>query len=128
MSAANELWGAQDDLTRLSGLLRDAFGELLNCFIAVQAAARTAGSLAEMDRVTGRAISALQCQDLASQLIGFTQQRLSRASEALKSTPEISHTPMTVPVWLAGTSAGGESVSVPPVQQDAMRAGTIEFF
>ena len=131
MSAVNELWSAQDDLARLSGLLHDAFGELLNCFISVQSVARMAGSLPEIDRVTSRAIAALQCEDMASQLIGFTQLRLSRARESLNTSSEISRTAITKTAWPIGVNAGvasAHALPMPPVQQDAMCAGTVEFF
>jgi hypothetical protein len=131
-----ELNGAQDDLRRLLAILTDAFGELMESFSAVQTFARQAGSVPEIDRQASRAIKALQCEDLAGQLIAFTQKRLTLASELLKNCPLVPQTSMTSavlsPVGATGIHVGAELGSdlakCAPVQQHAMHAGSIELF
>jgi len=128
LSAIDDLNGAQDDLVRLAALLDDAFGELLRSFRAVQLAARSEAGASEIDRLARRAIVALQCEDLASQLIGHTRKRLTAARESLKILPQVPQIALTNMVWAAGIATVGEFSSTAPVQQDAMAAGTIELF
>jgi hypothetical protein len=128
LSAIDELSGAQDDLARLSALLKAAFGELLTSFSAIQSVARKTGSSPEMDRFTSRAITALQSEDLASQLIGHTRKRLALAEKSLKIRPQMPQIAATSPVWAAGIAPGPDRAGAAPVQQAAMSAGTIELF
>ena len=75
---ADELEGARDDLTRLSSLLNEAFAELLASFSAIQAAAQSGVANADIDHHKLRAVTALQCEDMVSQLITFTQKGWNR--------------------------------------------------
>jgi hypothetical protein len=126
--AASELAGAQNDLTRLSALLNDAFHELLTSFNSVQTVVQRGGNLAEIEQFAGRAIHALQCEDLSSQLIDFTQRRLSIVQESLKIAADVPQIAMTNAVWAAGIAACADLAAAGPVQQDAMGAGTIDLF
>jgi hypothetical protein len=102
VAAITELTVAQDDLSRLSDLLSDAFDELLTSFSKAQSIARKAGDVVEMDEYANRAITAMQCEGLASQLIGFTQKRISKARESLKSHPQAPQMELPNPVWASG--------------------------
>jgi len=128
LSAITDLRGAQDDLVRLAALLDDAFGELLRSFRAVQLAARSEADASEIERIATRAIVALQCEDMASQLIDHTRKRLAAAGESLKILPHVPQIALTNMVWAAGIATVGEFSSTAPVQQDAIAAGTIELF
>jgi hypothetical protein len=137
----DELEGARDDLARLSALLNEAFAELLASFSAIQAAAQNGSGNAAIDQHTMRAVTALQCEDMASQLITFTQKRLESARGVLKNLPEMPQTALTDAVWAAGLAAcsdlpaatrggshrGGSHASA-PVRQDGMGAGDIDLF
>ena len=128
ISAIRELGSAHDDLARLLALLNEAFDELLTSFTAVQSAAVSGGNAADMERFANRAITALQCGDLASQLIGFTQQRLTIVGESLKILSQLPHIALTNAASVAGNGASVGVAMAAPVQQDAMRAGTIDLF
>lgn len=104
--AITELSVAQDDLARLSDLLNDAFDELLNSFSRAQSIARKAGDAVEMDQYANRAITAMQCEDLASKLIGFTQKRIGLARESLKRQSLGPQMGPANPVWAAGFTSG----------------------
>ena len=132
---ADELDGARDDLARLSSLLNDAFAELLASFSAIQAAAQSGAANADIDQHTMRAVTALQCEDMASQLITFTQKRLESARGVLKNLPDMPQIPLTTAVWAAGLAAcadlpGGDETAKAgtPVQQQSMGAGEIDLF
>lgn len=135
-AVADELASARDDLARLSNLLNEAFAELLASFSAIQAAAD--GSGADIGRHTLRAVTALQCEDMASQLITYTQKRLESARSVLKNLPEMPQTPLRNAVWAAGLTACADlpvASDMPPtmapsapVRQDSMGAGDIDLF
>jgi hypothetical protein len=132
-SVADELKGARDDLARLSVLLNNAFAELLSSFSAIQAAAQSGVARAAIDQHSMRAVTALQCEDMASQLITFTQKRLESAREALKNLPEMPQIRLTDVVWAAGLAACADltssAIAPPgPVRQDSMGAGDIDLF
>jgi hypothetical protein len=127
-AALIELAAAEDDLTRLSTILNEAFGELLNSFGEVQSIAQKNGHPAEMDLITSRAIMAIQCEDLASQLIGFTQKRLVFAREALKIRTRVPQTRQAEAVHPVEADAHTDRLGTPPVRQDALHAGSAEFF
>jgi len=126
--AIHELDIARGDLTRLSVLLSEAFGELLNSFGGVRAIALAHGNMTELDSLAGRAIIALQCEDLAGQMIGFTQKRLTLARESLKNCSPMPQTCLTNVAWPIALASAGGLVPVSPVQQHAMHAGSIELF
>jgi hypothetical protein len=129
---AEELEHARDDLARLAMLLNDAFAELLASFSAIQAAAQSGQGHPAIDQHTMRAVTALQCEDMASQLITFTQKRLESARGVLKNLPEMPQTPLSNAVWAAGLEAcaelPGSTANAAPVRQDGMGAGDIDLF
>jgi hypothetical protein len=127
-NAVRELSIAHDDLTRLSALLKHAFDELLTSFSALHAATASGGSEEDIEHFTARAITALQCDDLANQLIGFTQQRLAFISESLKINSQMPQIVVTNAASDAGNAASITQTMAAPVQQDAMHAGTIDLF
>jgi hypothetical protein len=127
-SAMSELDSARDDLTRLSALLRHAFSELLASFGEVQSLARETGSLPELEQFAGRAITALQCEDMATQLIAHTQKRLSLAQDSLKNSAQMPQMRLTSAAWSDGGAPSADPAGVGPVQQDAIHAGSIELF
>ena len=89
---------------------------------------RKTGNAPELDQFTNRAIAALQSEDLASQLIGVTQKRLALARESLKIGPQMPRIALTNAVWAAGIATCADLAGPAPVQQEAMRTGTIELF
>ena len=133
---ADELDGARNDLARLASLLNEAFAELLASFSAIQAAAQSGAANADIGEHTMRAVTALQCEDMASQLITFTQKRLESARGVLKNLPDMPQIPLTSAVWAAGFAAcadlpGGSEETAKaraPVQQLGMGAGDIDLF
>ena len=93
------LRAAAADLDRLQMLLADACTTLLARFSGVSAALRSSppardAALHEL----GAAVTALQFQDLAQQLIAHTQGRLARCVPGLDARPN--------PVDQAGVAAG----------------------
>ena len=126
--ALGELRRAQADLARLSDLLAHGFDELLQSFNAIQAAAAAPGGAADIAAFTGRAIVALQCEDIAGQLISHASVRIGRALEALRLHPHVPTTELPAAVWAAGVATCAGTQTAGPVQQDAMHPGTIEFF
>jgi hypothetical protein len=128
LAAIGQLSGAQDDLTRLSALLNDAFNELLTSFRVVQLVAVNGGNMLEIERSANRAITALQCGDLADQLIGFTQKRLVFVRESLKIERQMPQTVVTQATRYVPTPAAAETGELGPVRQNAAEAGTIEQF
>lgn len=123
-----ELAGAQADLIQLSAILKDAFAELLGSFTGVQAVSREAGTLPEMDRHASRAITALQCEDLASQLIGYTLMRLNLARDSLKICSQLPQTCLTGGDRARAIGLNDTRATDTPVQQHAMHSGSIELF
>jgi len=128
LSAIRALDDAQDDLVRLCALLDDAFGELLRSFSAVQLAAQSEAGASEINRLAGHAIVALQCEDMASQLISHTRKRLVAARESLKILSQMPQIAVTDSIWSAGITDLGDLPLTAPVQQDAIAAGTTELF
>jgi len=128
LSAISALDDAQDDLVRLCALLDDAFGELLRSFSAVQLAAQSEAGASEINRIAGHAIVALQCEDMASQLISHTRKRLVAARESLKILAQMPQIAVTDSIWATGIATLGDLPLTAPVQQDAIAAGTAELF
>ena len=121
---------ATNDLDRLQGLLSHACDELMQGFHGAAgdirelvAAAQDVPSLERFHNVMqhlGGAITALQFQDMASQLIAHTNQRLRSCAD------RIAHESM-------GDDDGDAVVELPPqrpnpVTQDEMDAGSVELF
>jgi hypothetical protein len=127
----DHLMAATNDLERLQRLLADTCDTLMARFhgtveeiaslegdCSTQARAQ---ALLNIHRQLGSAITALQFQDVASQLIGHTHQRLRNCADQLARDA-------------FGPDADGEAIVAPPplrpnpVTQDEMDAGSIELF
>lgn len=127
----DDLLIACHDLERLQGLLAHACDVLLLSFHgandetrALRESAATAGAAPALDTLAahlGRAVTALQFQDMASQLIAHTQRRLRGCADRLARDA------------LDDDEDGDAVVEAPPlrpnpVTQDEMDAGSIELF
>ncbi len=123
----DHLLTASNDLDRLQTLLSDACDTLASSFFnaseKVQAlqASDTADAAQELSLQLTRAITALQFQDMASQLIAHTHKRLRNCADRLAAD--------------AFDVEDGESAVIEapplrpnPVTQDEMDAGSIELF
>ena len=123
----DHLMVASNDLERLQRLLDDASRTLLAHFsdaaacIEVALAADAAGHIRQVHAALGNAITALQFQDMASQLITHTSRRLRNCADRLARDA-------------MGDDDEGETLveAAPlrpnPVTQDEMDAGSIELF
>jgi hypothetical protein len=123
----DHLMVASNDLERLQRLLDDASRSLLAHFtdatarIEVALAADAAGHIRHVHASLGNAITALQFQDMASQLITHTSRRLRNCADRLARDA-------------MGDDDEGETLveAAPlrpnPVTQDEMDAGSIELF
>jgi len=125
----DHLMVASNDLERLQRLLDDAAQALLGHF--THATQRVDGALAAFDgeahpmhdvrAALGNAITALQFQDMASQLIAHTSRRLRNCADRLARDA-------------MGADDEGEALVEPlplrpnPVTQDEMDAGSVELF
>ncbi len=119
----DHLMVAGHDLERLQRLLADTCDTLMARFHGALGQIDAAGT----DRLDGarsqlaEAVTALQFQDLASQLIAHTHQRLRNCADLLAHDA-------------FGPDADGEAVIAPPplrpnpVTQDEMDAGSVELF
>jgi hypothetical protein len=113
----DHLLTASNDLDRLQTLLADACDTLSSSFFGTRASVDDA---AELTQHLGRAITALQFQDMASQLIAHTHRRLRCCADRLAAD--------------AFDAADGDAVieAAPlrpnPMTQDEMDAGSIELF
>jgi hypothetical protein len=119
-AAAQECAAIEADLERLKALFNDAADQLLSSFHEVaQLEAQTERGGEESARVAGalsKAVTALQFQDLATQLAGHAQSRLLSLESCL--------------LKLCGETGEGPSLeSRPqPVGQAEMKAGNVELF
>ncbi len=127
----DQLMAATNDLERLQRLLADTCDALMGRFHGVVEQVTLLGVDSSVDsraavlhRLHGQlagAITALQFQDVASQLIAHTHQRLRNCADQLASDA-------------FGPDEDGEAVVAPPplrpnpVTQDEMDAGSIELF
>jgi hypothetical protein len=113
-----EIDAANADLTRLSNLLAEASGSLTNSFGRIQTGLDDvfAGrGRNEIDGGLGQAVMAMQFQDLATQLIGFTQRRLSTVRTIAETGDDDAAVAM-----MAERAA--------PVRQESLDSGDIELF
>ncbi len=122
-TAAQECAAIEADLERLKALVNDAAGRLLGSFNEfVNLEPRTQRNLEERARVQeaiAAAVTALQFQDMATQLTGHAQRRLV----ALESCLRMMHGEG------AGESAGEALRAHPqPVGQAEMSAGSVDLF
>ncbi len=120
----DHLMVAGHDLERLQRLLADTCDTLMARFHGALGqidAAPGAGQLDGARSQLAEAVTALQFQDLASQLIAHTHQRLRNCADLLAHDA-------------FGPDAEGEAVIAPPplrpnpVTQDEMDAGSVELF
>ena len=125
----DHLMVASNDLERLQRLLDDASQSLLAHFThatqriesALQAIEGEAHGIHEVRHSLGGAITALQFQDMASQLIAHTTRRLRSCADRLARDA------------MGDDEDGAAVVEAPPlrpnpVTQDEMDAGSIELF
>ncbi|ABM93545.1 hypothetical protein C1M51_12030 [Methylibium sp. Pch-M] len=122
----DHLMMASNDLDRLQRLLADTCDALMQRFHGAVGQldggdAIDAGTVRDVRRLLGEAVTALQFQDMASQLIAHTHQRLRNCADQLARDA-------------FGADGDGEAVIAPPplrpnpVTQDEMDAGTVELF
>jgi hypothetical protein len=125
----DHLLTACNDLERLQTLLHDACVALMTSFhgatsyldaLQVRPGADNA-ALADMARHLGNAITALQFQDMSSQLVAHTSQRLRNCADRLAADT------------FGSDEDGSAVVQAPPlrpnpVTQDEMDAGSVELF
>jgi hypothetical protein len=118
-TAAQECAAIEADLERLKALVNDAAGRLLGSFNEiVELEPHTQRNLEERARVQeaiGAAVTALQFQDMATQLTGHAQRRLAALENCLRE--------------LYGDSVGGPLLQhTQPVRQAEMSAGSVDLF
>lgn len=118
MGAAQECALIEADLERLKALINDAGDRLLVSFnqVAALVPALSADETqrAQVDQAVYAAVTALQFQDMATQLTGHAQRRLSVLEERLRSLSE--------------EAARGLQTMPQPVRQAEMTAGSIDLF
>jgi hypothetical protein len=117
--AAHECAAIEADLERLKSLFNDAGDRLLDSFnqFASLAPHLVVGhdERTRFDAALGAAVTALQFQDMATQLTGHAQRRLAALQHCLRSLSE--------------DAAQGFLMAHPqPVRQAEMSAGSIDLF
>jgi len=117
--AAHECALIEADLERLKALINDAGERLLVSFNQVAAVlptlATTEAQRSQVVEAVHAAVTALQFQDMATQLTGHAQRRLSVLEERLRT--------------MSGEGARGLQLAPPhPVRQVEMKAGSIDLF
>lgn len=119
-TASRECAAIARDLARLTALIADAGDKLLVSFnrvseIAPRVSAQPADRAA-LDGAIGAAVTALQFQDMATQLTQHAQRRLAELEKALTTLAAEAHDPLDAPTRMQ------------PVRQAGMGAGSIELF
>ncbi len=120
---------ARCELDRLRSLIDDAAGRLMSSFSEIgEISARQTGQAQshDMERAVGNAISALQFQDMANQLVGHAAKRielLERIAGTLARLPDVSADELANEV--AGTVAARADG---PVEQACMDGGSVDLF
>jgi hypothetical protein len=116
----DHLMVASNDLERLQRLLDDASTALMGHFTEATGLIES-GAVQEARRTIGGAITALQFQDMATQLIAHTTRRLRNCADRIARD--------TMGDDEDGTAVLDEAPLRPnPVTQDEMDAGSIELF
>jgi hypothetical protein len=119
LDAAQECALIEADLERLKSLINDAGERLLISFNQVAAVlptlAATEAQRAQVVEAVHAAVTALQFQDMATQLTGHAQRRLSVLEERLRSLSD-------------EAARGLQMVHSHPVRQVEMTAGSIDLF
>jgi len=117
--AAQECAAIEADLERLKTIVNDAAGRLLgsfNEFVELeQQTQRNSEERLRIESAIGTAVTALQFQDMATQLTGHAQRRLAALESCLRS------------LYGDGVGAGYFEHSQ-PVRQSEMSAGSIDLF
>lgn len=125
----------RSDLERLRSLIDDASERLMTSFGAIRALSAHYGEagagtgdvvMNDVERAVGDAISALQFQDMATQLVGHAAQRISlleKISESLGRLPEASHDDLS-----SAVTEILEGRHTSPVEQACMDGGSVELF
>lgn len=120
---------ARSELTRLRSLIDDAAGRLMASFSEIGEISARDGAhnqAQDMERAVGNAISALQFQDMANQLVGHAAQRielLERLAGSLARLPDVSEDDLNGEV--AGTVCARADG---PVAQACMTGGSVDLF
>jgi hypothetical protein len=112
----------------LSALLGHAFDELLNSFRVVQLVAVNGGDVAEIERAANRAITALQCGALASELIASAQQRLTRVRLTLQIESQMPQIISPNMGCVDGVAIRSDLTRVRQDSGDGTSAGIIDLF
>lgn len=120
---------ARSELGRLRNLIDDASARLLSSFDAIgEISARRfqPEQLQDMENAVGNAVSALQFQDMANQLVGHAVERielLERVAASLARLPEVSADDLTneVEATVCARDTG-------PVEQACMSGGSVDLF
>jgi hypothetical protein len=118
-NAAQECAAIEADLERLKTLVNDAAGRLLGSFNEFanleEQAVRNMEERARIQSAIGTAVTALQFQDMATQLTGHAQRRLAALENCLRS--------------MYGEKLGNGLLEQPqPVRQVEMSAGSVDLF
>jgi len=118
-NAAQECAAIEADLERLKTLVNDAAGRLLGSFNEfARLEQQTCRNLEERQRIEsaiGTAVTALQFQDMATQLTGHAQRRLAALEVCLRS--------------LYGDASDRALAEHPqPVRQAEMNSGSVDLF
>jgi len=118
-TAAQECAAIERDLERLKTLVNDAAGRLLGSFNEFasleQQASRNSDERRRIESAIGVAVTALQFQDMATQLTGHAQRRLAALETSLRS--------------LYGEAVGNGLLDHhTPVRQAEMSAGSVDLF
>jgi hypothetical protein len=117
--AAQECAAIEADLERLKTIVNDAAGRLMgsfNEFVALEEQAqRNSDERLRIESAIGTAVTALQFQDMATQLTGHAQRRLAALESCLRT------------LYGDGVGAGYFDHSQ-PVRQSEMSAGSIDLF
>jgi hypothetical protein len=119
-TAARECAAIASDLARLNSLIADAGDRLLASFTQIIEIAPTLGAQPhDRERLNGaiaQAMTALQFQDMCTQLTQHAQRRLVQLEQALSTLAEEADDPLV------------DLARMQPVRQEAMGAGSIELF
>jgi len=121
------------DLDRLRSLIDDASERLMTSFDAIKAFSAShrapvgvSVNVEDVERAVDNAVSALQFQDMATQLVGHAVQRvalLERITQSLGRLPEASVCDLVAAV--AETTCGRDTG---PVEQACMTGGSVDLF
>jgi hypothetical protein len=117
---------ARDELDRLCRLIDDASARLMGSFSAIQQLTQDGAMSEQFSSAVGSAISALQFQDMATQLAGHAARRialLEKITEPLGRLPRATADELTAAVNATDCGRRGG-----PVEQACMTGGEVELF